>query len=114
MTSTALLRNPAALKARAIPGGLPLPGTESPKVPAVAVESDDGQGVADLLRSAERADRGDAVPRGVARSSGAPAADDRGERGTTGWSAARRTGRTSGRPGGREAVPAGGDHDGGR
>lgn len=35
-----ILLDPKALKARAIPGGLPLPGAGEKKVPAVAVESD--------------------------------------------------------------------------
>lgn len=35
-----VLLDPKALKARAIPGGLPLPGAADKKVPAVAVESD--------------------------------------------------------------------------
>jgi hypothetical protein len=35
-----ILRDPAALKARAIPGGLPLPGAGKQQVPAVAVESE--------------------------------------------------------------------------
>ena len=34
-----ILRDPAALQARAIPGGLPIPGADDRRVPAVAVES---------------------------------------------------------------------------